>query len=161
MNELKHQEAIIFVIDSDSVSRETVRKLLTEQGIDVIGLENCQEARTKVRYCLPDLIVCATRLNGMDGIQLCQNFTQAERLINVPVVFLSDSDDPNSLSRSRAAGGTFCLTRPFDPRVMLELVDKALWMPHLIRTHLDHVDGPSGLKAPRILPTDRSFSTWK
>jgi len=49
----------------------------------------------------------------------------------VPVMFLSGAQIPDIIRRSHAAGGTYYLRKPFDPEVLLELIQKALWMPHL------------------------------
>jgi CheY-like chemotaxis protein len=52
----------------------------------------------------------------------------------VPVIFLSAAQIPHIVRRAREAGGTYYLRKPVDPDVLIELVDKALWMPHLV-TH--------------------------
>jgi CheY-like chemotaxis protein len=46
-------------------------------------------------------------------------------------MFLSGAQIPDIIRRSHAAGGTYYLRKPFDPEVLVELVQKALWMPHL------------------------------
>ena len=38
-------------------------------------------------------------------------------------------------AKAQTAGGSYYLRKPFDPEVLLELVDKALWMPHLVHSH--------------------------
>ncbi|MHB8901140.1 MAG: hypothetical protein ACYC6Y_20520, partial [Thermoguttaceae bacterium] len=52
-------------------------------------------------------------------------------LKGVPVMFLSGAQIPDIIRRSHAVGGTYYLRKPFDPGVLVELVDKALWMPQL------------------------------
>ena len=42
------------------------------------------------------------------------------------------TDIEGFVKRYREAGGTFYLRKPVDPDVLVELVDKALWMPHLL-----------------------------
>jgi hypothetical protein len=47
-------------------------------------------------------------------------------------MFLSRTQVPDIIRRSQEAGGAYFLRKPFDPQVLLELVDKALWMPRLV-----------------------------
>ena len=44
--------------------------------------------------------------------------------------------DPRLVRRSHAAGGSYYLRKPFDPEVLIELVSKALWMPHLVQNRV-------------------------
>jgi DNA-binding NarL/FixJ family response regulator len=39
---------------------------------------------------------------------------------------------PDIVRRSHEAGAAYYLRKPFDPEVLIELVSKALWMPHLV-----------------------------
>ena len=65
---------------------------------------------------------------------MCERPKQEAGLGDVPLMFLSGAQIPDIIRRAHAAGGTYYLRKPFDPQVLLELVDKALWMPHLIGT---------------------------
>ena len=74
-------------------------------------------------------------ISGHSGIQLCERIKRDEGLADVPAMFLSRTQVPDIIRRSREAGGTYFLRKPFDPQVLLELVDKALWMPRLVAGH--------------------------
>ena len=80
----------------------------------------------------PDLIISDINLAGQSGLTLCERLKQDHAsMADVPVMFLSGAQIPDIIRRAHAAGGTYYLRKPFDPQVLLELVDKALWMPHL------------------------------
>ncbi len=49
----------------------------------------------------------------------------------LPVLFLAETFEPNWIEPLNLAGGVFCLPKPFDPDVLLDLVEKALCLPHL------------------------------
>jgi DNA-binding NarL/FixJ family response regulator len=55
---------------------------------------------------------------------------------DVPVMFISASQLPDIVRRSHEAGGAYYLRKPLDPEVLVELIDKALWMPHLVQSRL-------------------------
>ena len=44
-------------------------------------------------------------------------------------MFLSATQIPDIIRRSHDAGGAYHVRKPFDPDVLTELVDKALWTP--------------------------------
>jgi DNA-binding NarL/FixJ family response regulator len=58
-------------------------------------------------------------------------------LCEIPVMFLSAARDPQIVALTQQAGGAFYLGKPFDPNVLIEMVDRAMWMPHLIRSRLE------------------------
>ena len=51
---------------------------------------------------------------------------------DVPVIFLSGAEIPNILRRAHAAGGSYYLRKPSVLADLVDLVEKALWMPHLV-----------------------------
>ena len=87
------------------------------------------------RTTLPDFIICDINLAGQSGLKLCERIKEDPALENVPIMFLSGAQIPDIIRRSHAVGGTYYLRKPFDPDVLIELVDKGLWMPHLVRHH--------------------------
>jgi CheY-like chemotaxis protein len=91
-----------------------------------------------------DLIICDTNLEGESGLELCRDMRQVKGNEDVPVMFVSSSQAPDIIHRAHEAGGAYYLRKPFDPNVLLELVEKALWMPHLVESNLkQHVESNS------------------
>ena len=88
------------------------------------------------RSTTPDLIISDINLNGQSGLELCEQIKEDEALKDVPVMFLSGAQIPDIIRRSHAVGGTYYLRKPFDSEVLVELVEKALWMPHLVSSHV-------------------------
>jgi len=80
----------------------------------------------------PDLIVSDINLDGESGLELCRQIKELPDLASVPVMFLSGAPIPDIVQQAHAAGGTYYLRKPFDPTVLIDLVEKALWMPHLV-----------------------------
>ncbi len=124
--------ASILLIDDEPDMLDEVSAALTQTGYIC---RCCQEPRAAVmmaRQLMPDLIVSDINLGNASGLELCEEIKKVDGLADVPVIFLSGAQIPDVVKRSRAAGGTYYLRKPFDPEVLTELVDKALWMPHLV-----------------------------
>ena len=130
------QKPLILVIDDESAVLGEVASVLARAGYRCRCASAAQEAVELAASDPPDLIISDINLSGHSGLQLCEQIKQNPALKDVPVMFLSGAQIPDIIRRSHAVGGTYYLRKPFDPGVLLELVDKALWMPHLVEGHM-------------------------
>ncbi|MGI6420319.1 MAG: response regulator [Thermoguttaceae bacterium] len=122
---------LILVVDDEQELLENVANVLTAAGFDC---QCCNSARAAIEFAAmhaPDLILSDINLAGYSGLEMCQRIKEDEALADVPVMFLSGAQIPDIIRRSHAVGGTYYLRKPFDPGVLIELIDKALWMPQL------------------------------
>ncbi len=68
---------------------------------------------------IPDLIFLATDMGGMDGFTICQNMKMNERLQNIPVVFLSETLNPDIKSKVFDSGGLDIVIKPIETNEIL------------------------------------------
>lgn len=134
MNCSKQPPSILVIDDEPNVLQE-VAAILQSAGYACQCCATSEAAVAFARANPPDLIISDINLNGRSGLALCEQIKEDPALHSVPVMFLSGAQIPDIIRRSHAAGGTYYLRKPFDPEVLLELVDKALWMPHLVDTN--------------------------
>jgi CheY-like chemotaxis protein len=128
-------KAVVLVIDDDPDVVAGLAKVLSAAGYVSHCCRDAEGAIECVRQTTPDLIISDINLAGQSGLHLCERIKREEGLIDVPFMFLSGAQIPDIIRRSHEAGGTYYLRKPFDPQVLLELVDKALWMPQLAASH--------------------------
>jgi CheY-like chemotaxis protein len=133
MNE--SQNPLILVIDDENQIIEEVVEVLNKAGYQGHGCSTTKEAFEFASTARPDLIISDINLGGESGLKTCETLKNDYGFDDVPVMFLSGAQIPDIIRRSHEAGGTYYLRKPFDPQVLLELVDKALWMPHLVHAH--------------------------
>lgn len=122
---------LILVVDDEKEVLENVASVLTEAGYDCQCFDSAQSAIQFAAMHAPDMILSDINLGGHSGLEMCERIKEDETLKSVPVMFLSGVQIPDIIRRSHAVGGTYYLRKPFDPGVLVELVDKAMWMPHL------------------------------
>jgi len=130
------QQPMILVVDDESAVLGEVAEVLAAAGH---ACHCCTSAEAAIRFAhstAPDLIISDINLHGQNGLEMCQKIKEDQALQDVPVMFLSGAQIPDVIRRSHAVGGAYYLRKPFDPEVLLDLVDKALWMPHLVRSHV-------------------------
>jgi len=128
-------KAIILVIDDDPDIVAGLAKVLSAAGYVAQCCHDAAGAIESVRRATPDLIISDINLGGESGLQLCERLKKEEGLGDVPLMFLSGAQMPDIIRRSHDVGAIYYLRKPFDHHVLLELIDKALWMPHLVASH--------------------------
>ena len=127
----QEQPSILVVDDEVSVLNEVADVL---RRIDY-NCHCCSTSEAAIEFARAnplDLIISDINLGGHSGLEMCERIKEDQGLKDVPVMFLSGAQIPDIIRRSHAVGGTYYLRKPFDPEVLVELIDKALWMPHLV-----------------------------
>lgn len=127
-----HSASILLIDDEPDVLDE-IASALAQTGYICRCCQDAQAAVMLARELQPDLIISDINLGNASGLELCGRIKQIAGLAHTPVIFLSGAQIPDIVKRSHAAGGAYYLRKPFDPEVLIELADKALWMPHLVR----------------------------
>ncbi len=137
-------EATILIVDNDPIMLTGIAAVLNHEGFVCHCAADSEAAFKAARAIVPDLMVCDVDLGGESGLDLYRDFYRQETLQDIPVVFLASAGRPDVIEMVREVGGAYCLTKPFDPHVLIDIVDRALWMPHLIRTRVEqsHVKRP-------------------
>jgi CheY-like chemotaxis protein len=128
--------AVILIIDSDPITLTGVAAVLHSAGYECHCARGEEAAHKAVQSLALDLIICDVNLNGASGVELCRELRKMPGAMEVPVMFASGVQIPDIIRRSHDAGGAYFLRKPFDPEVLIELVGKALWMPHLVQSHM-------------------------
>lgn len=132
------KKAVILVIDSDPLTLTGVAAVLDMSGYECHCARDAEAALKAVRRESLDLIICDVNLGGESGLELCRDLRREPGQADVPVMFVSSLQTADIVRKTHEAGGAYYLRKPFDPDVLVDLVDKALWMPHLVRNKLGH-----------------------
>ena len=126
MKDFGNERPLVLVADDERAVLEEVTAVLSRASLACRCCTTAEEAIAAAQAIPPDLILCDVNLQGESGLELCQRIRQQPGLADVPVMFLSGAQLPDIIRRSHAAGGIYCLRKPFDPAVLVELIDQAL-----------------------------------
>jgi CheY-like chemotaxis protein len=136
MNDFVSDSNLILVIDEKQDVLKQVKSALNAANYATCCCTDSQAALEAVDQNPPNLIISATSLNGASGLELCEQIKQRPGLEAVPVMFLSVGQIPDIIRRHDPHGGTYYLRKPFDEKVLLELVDRALHTPALVAANV-------------------------
>lgn len=126
----------ILIIDDETSAIDDVAHALRLTDYACQWATSADEAMDCVRRGVPDLVISDIDLAGTSGLELSERLRELPGMAEVPVIFVSGAQIPNIVRQARSAGAVYFVRKPFDPDVLIELVDKALWMPHLLRRQL-------------------------
>jgi CheY-like chemotaxis protein len=138
----KLSDPVILVVDSDPVSVATTRTILDCQKYKVHSAQDFDSALVLAAGLNLDLVITDIRIGERNGTELIQEMRLIPGRSDVPVMFACASQAPGVIRRTHEFGAAFHLRKPFDPFVLLELVERALWMPHLVHHHLEQIKRP-------------------
>ena len=135
MIHIKSSQSVVLVIDDEAASLEEISGILAGAGHSCQCAQDAAAAQECLERFTPDLIISDVNLAGHSGLTLCEQLKHQFGLVDVPLMFLSAAQSPDIIRRSHADGGTYYLRKPFDPRVLLELVGKARLVRQLTAAH--------------------------
>ena len=156
---LQREPAEILLVDDDALALTATAETLELAGYVVHQAEGRQAALKTARNVALDLVICDVNLAGASGLELCRDLRKLPGLEDVPMMFVSATQLPDIVRRSHEAGGAYYLRKPLDPEVLVELVGKALWLPHLVQSRLAmHQPAETVVPAPVVRPTAATLS---
>jgi two-component system phosphate regulon response regulator PhoB len=118
-------ESVLIVDDEEDVL-ELVRYNLDRSGYRVETASSGEEALTKARGKLPDLIILDLMLPGMDGIEVCKKLKSDVKTERVPILMLTAKGEEADIVTGIELGADDYVTKPFSPKVLMARVRRIL-----------------------------------
>ena len=158
MTSISSLPAAVLLIDEDPLTLTATAAVLHLTGHDCHMARDGEAALKAVRGLSLDLIVCDVDVEGGEGIRLCRELRAEPNGQDVPLIFVSGQDEPAAIKDQRAKGDCYFLKRPFESNDLVDLVETALWMPHLLGKH--RPVAPESVVAP-VMPQSNSPAPTK
>ena len=113
------EDALILVVDDDARLRALLQRYLLENGFRVTTAENAADARDKLRFISPDLMVLDVMMPGESGLELVQSMRANPSDGSPPVLLLTARGAPEDRIAGFEAGADDYLGKPFEPLELL------------------------------------------
>src|ERR1700679_3282730 len=111
-------------VDDSRTMRDMVAFTLRGAGFEVTEAEDGQKALVSLRSVRVDLIITHLNMPTMDGVSLIRSRRADARHRGLPILMLTTEGDPGKKAEGRAAGATGWLVKPFDPKKLIDVVNK-------------------------------------
>lgn len=116
----------ILAVDDSGSLRQMVAFSLQAAGYEVVQAVDGNDGLNKAQSKVVDLVLTDQNMPGMDGLTLIQSLRALETYRQVPILMLTTESGDAMKARGRAAGANGWLVKPFDPKRLIEVVQKVI-----------------------------------
>ena len=122
----RQKGAHILIIEDDAVTLHTMRDYLSRAGFRVRTAANGWEAMKRLKERPVDLIISELNISDMDGSSLREKCVMNPQTRDIPFLFLVAEDQTDSQVRALRSGVDDCVTKPFDPVILVARVQAVI-----------------------------------
>jgi two-component system phosphate regulon response regulator PhoB len=112
------KEHILIVEDEEDIL-ELIRYNLEKEGYKVTSTLTGEDAITKAKTMLPDLILLDLMLPGVDGFEVCKILKHHEKTDHIPIIMLTAKGEESDIVSGLELGADDYITKPFSPKVLI------------------------------------------
>ena len=121
---MTERQPLVFVIDDDASTRETLSSLIRSVGSKVQLFASAEEFLSFKRPDTDSCLVLDVRLRGISGLDFQRKLSDSG--ISVPIIFITGHGDIQMSVRAMKAGAVEFLTKPFRDQDLLDAIHVAL-----------------------------------
>jgi CheY-like chemotaxis protein len=137
--------AKILLIEDDAIQIELIKKNLEPQGHIVINAKNGQEGLRLAVEGKPDLILMDMIMPGMHGLEATIKLKENPATMDIPIVALTIMSSPKFVQECYRAGIIGYIKKPYDPKALLETVERIVGKPERRVSKIMMIAGASRL----------------
>jgi PAS domain S-box-containing protein len=117
----------VLLVDDSPINLQVAGRLLEMDGVVVSYASHGQEALDRlVAGPSVDLVLMDVQMPGMDGLEATRRLHAMPEFADLPVLALTAGSTADELGRARDAGMLDVLSKPIDPRQLIEAIARAL-----------------------------------
>lgn len=112
----------IAYVDRDSSSQAALSKYLEQNLFCTLEINNSMNAFAELIEFKPDLIFLQVNMPDLNGYELCSLLRNHQDLSSVPIIMVSEASSSIDETKSKRAGATDNITKPFDRTKLLTAI---------------------------------------
>lgn len=125
-SQLDARQRTVLIIDDDEDQSHALAWRLQSQGFETLTAAAGRRGMILAQSERPDVVLLDLELPDIDGLKVCEQLTDCERTAGIPVVIISGQERTDIVRQARIAGCHFYLRKPYDPNVVLMVVEQAI-----------------------------------
>jgi two-component system chemotaxis response regulator CheY len=118
-------KTILSVDDSPSI-RQMVKMTLGEAGYAVVEAGDGAQGLIQAKSRPMDAIITDLNMPVMDGMAFVREVRKLSSYVGVPILLLTTESDAEKKAQAKAAGATGWITKPFEPKQLIETLKKVM-----------------------------------
>ena len=116
----------VLILEDDPLQLELLEQHLESVGFEVVAALTVSQARQRLSQPGIQLAILDVQLPDGCGFELCEQIDNDPAHAGLPVVVLSSLTAAGAVRKTRASGGRYFLCKPYDPNVLLAIIERAL-----------------------------------
>lgn len=120
--EISDKGKSIMVVEDSATTRNVIRKMLIQDGYDVVEAGDGLEALAICNEHKPDLILLDIIMPGLDGYQTLAALKKNHDFDGIPVIMLTAKDSLIDKLKGKMSGTTEYLTKPFKSSELIKVI---------------------------------------
>lgn len=114
----------ILVVEDSPTLLYMVSRMLSEGGYQVLTATDGEEAMSLAIQEHPSLVLLDVILPKLNGYQVCRRMKSTPATAQIPVIMITSKTKDNDRRWGLEQGADDYVTKPFDARELLEVVDR-------------------------------------
>jgi DNA-binding response OmpR family regulator len=115
--------AHILIVDDDELILKVARSVLQKAGYAVTVVKDGHAALEALDLELFDMVITDANMpNGISGFQLAAAIRKKDRLVGIPIMFLTGRKDNADVTQALDAGADDYVVKPIEPDILLQKV---------------------------------------
>ncbi|BAQ59646.1 GGDEF/response regulator receiver domain protein [Geminocystis sp. NIES-3708] len=117
---------LILAVDDNSINRILLDKLLKKEGYKTKILSSSEQVMLCLTEFKPDLILLDLMMPNINGLELCEQIKLNPHFQEIPIIFITASDEKQDLLKAFDLGAVDYITKPFHNQELLARVKNHL-----------------------------------
>lgn len=139
----------LLIVDDSTDDLSLLVDYFRDTGLRLAVALDGREAYQKAMVIRPDLILMDIRMPGADGHAACRLLKADPRTREIPLIFVSGSNEVDDRLTSLRLGAVDYISKPFSPAEVLERVRIHLDLSRRAKVGIEPVTSPAGAGAER------------
>ncbi|MFA6142641.1 MAG: response regulator [Candidatus Omnitrophota bacterium] len=119
------KETILIVEDEKDIVK-MLEYNLKKDGFSTLTARNGEDAISRVKKDLPDLVILDIMLPGIDGLEVCKALKNDSKTSHIPIVMLTAKGQESDKIVGLELGADDYVTKPFSPRELIARIKAVL-----------------------------------
>jgi two-component system chemotaxis response regulator CheY len=117
------REVKIVIVDDSDFSRSIIRKMLTEENINIVGEANGAEAAIGIiKETNPNIVITDIVMPDISGIELTEKISQ--NFEDISVIVVSSLSQEHIVLEAIAAGASDFIAKPIQKQQLIDSIEK-------------------------------------
>jgi CheY-like chemotaxis protein len=110
----------ILAVDDSATMRTIMKMTFAGEDAEVLTVTNGDDAVTKAKAAVPDLVFADASMNGVDGYEVARAIRAEPSLAKTAVIVMASQHHPYDDAKGKACGVDDHILKPFDSKVVIE-----------------------------------------